>query len=121
MNTIENFTTPAAAYFGQGHACGYMDGYNQAMKDSADLLELSKPELDMLVHILSDKISFYEEMNALGKYDKEFFYSRCNPEDETTAINFKYLNKTKEELRKNKKQRKKLAALQSKLKKMRGF
>jgi hypothetical protein len=120
MNTIENFTTPAAAYFEQGYITGYMNGYNQAMKDSTDLLELSKPELDMLVHILSDKISFYEEMNALAKYAKEFFYSRCNPEDETTAIYFTYLNKTKDVLRNNKKQRKKLATLQSKLKKMRG-
>lgn len=117
MNTIENFTTPAA-YFDQGYSCGYMDGYNQAIKDSKVLL--NKADIDMLVKIVSNVINIYECTITMHKYDIEHYYELCNPEDEGTTLYFKYLNKSKDKLRSNNKKRKKLAELQSKLKKLRG-
>lgn len=114
---MQNFTTPQASYFELGHTTGYYDGYTQACKDQQGIF--TKAEIDVLVHELTKKLNLLDNMIDIGKQDAAYFYSLCNPEDEKTSINFKYLNKCKSEIRKLTKRSKKLAAIQNKLKKLR--
>lgn len=114
---MQNFTTPMVNYFEQGYACGYMKGYNQAMKDMNGIF--TKAEVDLLVHELTKKLNLLDNLIGIAKCDADYFYSFCNPEDEETTIHFKYLNEAKNEIRKLTKKSKKLAAIQNKLKKLR--
>jgi len=114
---MQNFTTPQASYFELGHTAGYHDGYTQACKDQQGIF--TKAEIDVLVHELTKKLNLLDNLIGIAKHDAAYFYSFCNPEDEETSIHFKYLNDCKSEIRKLTKRSKKLAAIQSKLKKLR--
>lgn len=118
MQTIENFTTPAAAYFEQGFNCGFKDGYTQGIKD-ANAPVLTKPEIDVLVDVLSKRLSKLDYMISYSKFTMNDCYEKCNPDDASTLFYYEQYNDARYSLKYFKKKRNKLAAIQSKLKKLR--
>lgn len=120
MQTIENFTTPAAAYFEQGFNCGFKDGYNQGIKDANGPV-LTKPEIDVLVDVLSKKLSMIDDMIFHSKFTMNDCYEKCNPDDISTLYYYELYKDARYSLKYFKKKRNKLAVIQSKLKKLRGM
>lgn len=118
MQTIENFTTPVAAYFEQGFNCGFKGGYNQGIKDS-NASVLTKPEIDVLVDVLSKRLSMLDHMISHSKFTMNYFYVKCNPDDISTLYYYERYKDARYSLKYFKKQRNKLAVIQSKLKKLR--
>lgn len=115
----DDFTTLAAQYFEQGHGCGFKDGYSQALKDKQDNF-LSKSEIDFLVKKLSDRLQNLQVRAYYYKKDSAYYWEVSDKNNPDTYRYFKVFSLNQQELKRVKKEMKRLSEIQSKLKKLRG-
>ena len=107
------------ASFDAGVELGARIGYKQGVADSFNtnqLNQFTQEELQFLKAIISQTITdLHTKQNQLDGSIKNQF-NKCNPDDPTTYMNFKYLNVLRDVQRGYSADIKKLAGIQKKIK-----
>lgn len=115
-----DFNTPASHYFELGHSCGYQDGYLQGTKDCIEYdMLLTKSEIDIILKVMTENIWRVESKISVTKDQVNYLYEGCDKNDPNTSICYSRYKYHKTRLSRLQKQRKKLAVIQGKLKKLR--
>lgn len=120
INENHSITKTVNAIFDAGVELGVKTGYKGGIKDSSFFAQMlnqfTQEELQFLKAIISQTITdLHTKQNQLDGYIKDQF-NKCNPDDPTTYMNFKYLNFLRDAQRAQRADIKKLAGIQKKIK-----